>query len=76
MPPDDIALLLRISPRVLLKTGMDRDLTTKGLGPSLRDQTDDLIVDCLNTLFPKCCTHLRTIWSRISFFNKEWVKSF
>jgi hypothetical protein len=57
MPPDDIALLLRISPRVLLKTGMDRDLTAKGLGPSLRDQTDDLIVDRDNPLLAKQRTH-------------------
>src|SRR5437016_6141945 len=40
LPPDDIALSLRISPSGLLKTSMDRDLTMKGLRPPLRDQTD------------------------------------
>jgi hypothetical protein len=57
MPPGDIALLLKVSPVILLKTGMDRNLTAKGLGPSLRDQTDDLIVDRDNPLLAKQRTH-------------------
>jgi hypothetical protein len=36
---------------------MDRDLTAKDLGPSLRDQTDDLIVDRDNPLPAKQRTH-------------------
>jgi hypothetical protein len=37
---------------------MNRDLTAKGLGgPSLRDQTDDLIVDRDNPLLAKQRTH-------------------
>ena len=57
MPSDDIALLLKVSPVILLTTGMDRNLTAKGLGLSLRDQTDDLIVDCDNPSLAKHCTH-------------------
>ena len=57
LPPDDIARLLRISPGGLLKIGLDRDLTMKRLRPSLRDQTDDLIVDGDDPLLVKPGAH-------------------
>jgi hypothetical protein len=57
LPPDDFARLLRISPGGLLETDLDRDLTMKCLRPSLRDQTDHLIVDGDDPLLMKPGAH-------------------
>jgi len=57
VPANDIALLMRIGPGILLETRLDSHSAMKGFGPSLSDLTHDVVMDRFNASFTKNCGH-------------------